>query len=359
MRQLCLFISICLLAMPCVYAQQHEQPKTEAQLVNRLLDCIRTKDTITYVNLFPEYDSVWKMATNPKSPDYANMSYLRQHPQVIQQFDPHYNKEIVKSFYTMYVQGKELHIHWGRATLVKYELEKMKLTKDLIGFDKIAPLRFKGYITIVDDASQKIFMFTASDMLNIKGKWYGGRFNYILQAHTKDEFLDKLNEMLQNKHRLNKDSSGGKTDVDSSEKQAEEKALVQKVILDRKYYTGKFDNEIPVKLYVRYLKSGGCEEDACAWEAIFKFGDEDYIKMKVSKNDKGVWIFTDERGNSGMELTLTTDTYTGSWANNDDQTGYDAKLTQKPASAQKTQTLDEIFENILNAPAVPTVDGVD
>ena len=44
---------------------------TEVELMNKVLDCLKNRDTIGYYNLFPPFDTLWKMVMhNPdQSPD--------------------------------------------------------------------------------------------------------------------------------------------------------------------------------------------------------------------------------------------------------------------------------------------------
>ncbi len=108
---------------------------------------------------------------------------------------------------------------------------------------------------------------------------------------------------------------------------------------------GTFDNEIKVKLYIRYLK-GSCPEGICAWEAIYKFGDqEDYIKLDVTKTKEGKWLFTEDPPVGAMELTFKDNVFTGTWGSADDKTGYDVRLTQMELSPQRALELDGIFNH--------------
>jgi len=44
-----------------------------------------------------------------------------------------------------------------------------------------------------------------------------------------------------------------------------------------------------------------------------------------------------------MELMLNKTKYTGSWISADNQTGYEVKLSEAPASAKKIERLDAAF----------------
>ncbi len=99
----------------------------------------------------------------------------------------------------------------------------------------------------------------------------------------------------------------------------DDKQQVRKEVIDRKYYEGKFDNEIPVKLYVRYMKDPKSAK-VVAYDGLYKFGDQkSYAKLTITRADDGKWTMEDEVG--VMELVLKDKAYTGSWTNNENQHG--------------------------------------
>ena len=112
----------------------------------------------------------------------------------------------------------------------------------------------------------------------------------------------------------------------------------RKEILDRKFYRGKFDNEISVQLYVRHIK-GGCPEIICAWDALFKFGDQDeFVPMEVSRTPDGKWLFTEEL--VGMELVLNGEQYSGSYDSSSDKTEYEVKFSEATISNKRLEAMD-------------------
>jgi hypothetical protein len=349
-------------------------PKTEVELLSKIINCLQYEDTITYTGLFADFDTVWKQVL--EYPDTSakiaeEMSHIRSHPEKVAQFDPYYNHDIVANFYAVVKKGENDHIHWNSISLVRYELYKEKLTRDLIGYEKIAPYRFRGFVFIKDELTRKIYCFTVSEMQQIQGYWYGGQVLNVFEATTTDEYLAKLDDevktkrimketgmsenevaaMLHKKTEANADSANEQEDKDDDDEGSENKknnvlhGLMKKEVVDRKVYKGTFDNEIPIILYIRYLK-GNCPEGVCGWEAIYKFGDQDdYIKLDVSKTDDGKWSFTEDPPLGSMELTLKGKTYTGSWLSSDEQTGYDVRLTETILTNKQLVHLDEIMEN--------------
>jgi hypothetical protein len=123
---------------------------------------------------------------------------------------------------------------------------------------------------------------------------------------------------------------------------------IRREVVDRKYYEGKFDDEIPVELFVRYMKdlSNG---KVMYWDALYKFGDqENYIKLEVTcSGDK--WEFDDDPPVGSMELKLRNRIYTGSWTNNQDLSGYDVVMKETPIAPRKLEKLDKILEEGLTA----------
>jgi len=331
-------------------------PKTEAELIDKVLNCLQYQDSVTYASLFPDFDTLWSQVLSDSSfEDYAEMMQLRQHPDAVRQFDPYYNPRIVSNFYKATIKAKDSGIHWKDIVLRSYKLDKIRLTRDLVGYEKIAPVRFRGYVFIRDMLARKNYVFAINEMQNIKGYWYGGQVINIYPASSVDEYLAKQYAEVLKKKKMKefgitedtakKDSSSVAATMPQDDD--DDAYATPKEVVDRKYYTGKFDNEIPVKLYVRYLR-GNCPDGVCQWQAIYKFGDQEkYIKLDVSKTPDGKWSFVEDPPKGYMDLTLKNNVLTGSWSTADNQTGYDVRLTQADLSNNDAHRLDEIIENKL------------
>jgi hypothetical protein len=340
---ICLFVSLLLFS-----ASSSAQVPTEAALIENLVFALQNKDSHTYADLFPSIDSMstWILKRADKNSEaYQRMIYLKENYFARLDFDSSVYAEADKGFKDFLKKTRQFDIRWNETVLVKYELETIRRGRGLLS-EKIVPNRFLGYVQIKDMHSRRTFTFTIYDLLQVNGLWYGGELVNIFEASSKDEYEQKLAE-AKKKEMLALAGIVDTTATDSTKKlgvldEADNKSSMLKEVVDRKYYKGKFDGEIPVMLYVRYIK-GGCPEGVCSWEALFKFGDEDeYVKMEVTRNEKGVWQFSEDQG--GMELMLKDKVFTGTYASNGDQTEYDVKLTETPASDKKIQMLDEIFE---------------
>lgn len=399
LRKIITAIVLCLLLPYChSYASNrgdNKAPATEAALADTILSCMRYEDTLTYPNLFMPFDTLWQRITDYRPQDdyeIKEMDYLRQHPERIQKFDPAHNPDIVKNYYYVLKKGRDSGVHWSQVTLLRYELKRMKLTRDLLGFEHIAPVRFEGFIFIKDLLTRRIYAFTVREMQYIDGHWYGGQVLNIYEAADQDEFWAKQEAELKlmkkmkefgltladlqkgkDKAKSDKKASSSKGDEDDDDDKAASKQddadsalavntdiydddasdhankkattrISKKEVVDRKLFEGTFDNQIPVRVYIRYLK-GNCPEGICAWEAIYKFGDQDeYIKLDVTKTKDGKWSFVEDPPIGSMDLVQKNDTFTGNWLSTDIKTGYDVKLHEVPLTAPEARELDKIIQ---------------
>ncbi len=333
----------------------------ESELIGNLLGCMQYKDTISYAALFPSFDTLWTqiITYSGSIDDMEQISHIRQHPEKVQQYDPAFNPAIVYNYYNVIKKGEDSGIHWDRIVLERFELQRMTLTRDIVGYNKIATDRFQGYVFIKDMLTKRIFAFTIREMQNINGLWYGGQVMNIFEASNIEEYQEKLAIEVRRQKMLAAlglteqdlaliDSAHHRTPIKVEEEedapQHQAGGMETMEVVDRKLFGGTFDNEIPVKLYIRYLK-GNCPEGICAWEAIYKFGDQDdYIKLDVSKTPEGRWQFTEDPPIGSMDLAYKNGAFTGNWGSSEDKTGYDVRMTQLELSPERAKELDKIIE---------------
>ncbi len=345
------------------------EPRTEVGLMKEVLSCLSHKDTASYFYLFPPFDSLWSLVMHygDRSPDaVAALGELKNHPKALIQFDPYYNRSIIAKFCKVLEKGEDSGIHWNGIVMQRYELRKEENTsRDLIGFDRICPERFRGYMFVRDLMGRLTFCITIKEIQKINGFFYGGQVLNILEASTIEEFqfkekeeekfyewlskhpdsdtLKKLARLKLGADTLDADSSGNKN-LRITNSGDDEKQDVRKEVIDRKYYEGKFDDEIPVKLFIRYLrdvKSG----KTFFYDGLYKFGDQvNYVKLNITKDAEGKWIMEDEPPVGSLELELNNKTYTGQWTNNENQTGYDVVLKQTDIEQRKLEQLDRMLD---------------
>lgn len=325
------------------------QCKTEAELVGRIMKCLQAKDPYCYSSLFPSADTIAQATLRkaPKgSPEYVGASMILETPILLLYKDSAMTAQCKEMFDTVMLKSDNLNIHWAETVLSRFELEEMQKTRDEV-YEAIAPQRFLGFVFAEDMLTRKHYAFTLSDMMKIEGKWYGGELKYIFEAKSKDEFNAQLKaERIRIRKGLPADTSAKQDHVTTEEDEDSKETYPnkRKQVADRKLFTGMLDNEIPVLLYVRYIK-GGCPEGICAWEAIFKFGDQDeYMKETVTRTEDGKWVFTEDQGGSVMELEFEKDMFTGMLTSTSDKTDYEVKLKLTPMSNKKMEDLDSIIE---------------
>lgn len=322
-----------------IYAQQ----KTETELVAKLFRALQQQDFEAYASLYATSDSLssWILQyADVDSEPYKKMYFVKNNMAAKEDYDTLIRREIAANLDTFLDKAKTLGIHWNETVFARYELDKIRRGRGLM-IEKVAPLRFLGYIFFRDLATRKMYGFTVYDIFQVNDKWYGGELVNIFPAENKEQYKKAF---LKEQQWL-RDVANGlvKNDNDTSDKDGahdeDDRASSKKEIVDRKFYKGKFDNEIEVQLYVRSIK-GPCAGEVCSWDAVFKFGDQDeWVPMSVSKNEEGNWLFIEEMG--GMELKLEGSVYEGTWAAGDTKAEYDVKLKETNLSAKKANALDE------------------
>jgi len=362
-------------------------PRTEVGLMNNVIGCLHYKDTVDYYYLFPPFDTLWQMVMhNPdRSPEAVKaLNELKEHPTTLLEFDPYYNRSIIDRFCRVLSKGEDSGIHWDQIVLQRYELSKQVITqRKLVGYDVISPERFKGYIFVRDLLGRLTFCITITEIQKIQGYFFGGQLVNILEASTIDEYLYKEQQEQKYFQYVAKlraadslradslrngliDSTLAKADTPAAVKKPnvlsvnipdEDSAKTRKEVVDRKYYEGKFDEEIPVKLFVRYMKDLRTGV-VSYYDGLYKFGDQvNYVKLNITRSPEGKWIMEDDPPVGTLELELANKVYTGSWTNNENQTGYDVVLKQSVMSEKKMELLDKMLETGIvgsaDDPAIP------
>jgi hypothetical protein len=335
------------LSLLCLCSSAEAQVKTEAALIDALMKSLRTEDSKAYTQLFSGADSMitWVLKNGDKgSKTYQRMLYLQNNYAAKREFDSSIVQTTTKTFTEFLKQGTAIGVHWDHVLFMRYELQKIR-TREGLPEEEITPFRYLGYVFFKDVLTRKSYGFTIYDVMQVNNLWYGAQLIQIFPAANKEEFQKEL-VAEKKRQRLKElgivDTTEASKQYSYDDEEDEDRPSSMKEVLDRKYYKGKFDNEISVQLYVRYIK-GNCPEVICSWEALFKFGDEDdYVRMDVSRTPDGKWIFIEDLG--GMELTLDGDTYTGSYASSSDKTEYTVRFQEAPASLKKIKKLDEMLE---------------
>jgi len=359
------------------------QQKNEEALVKKIVQCFGTEDDSAYVSLFPKFDTLWSMAMRYADTGIVNnrrINNLRSNPRQLQQFDPEYNKSILRDFKFIHKKGLDSGIHWRDLLIARFELEKAMLPRELVGFEKIVQHRLQGYIFVQDLLTRKIYCIAIKDVHGFNDKWYGGRIVNILEAESIEEYYEKmaverkvLKDVLIAQLYALSDTIGKAEDslalaaaatpaenavpkadqtnrslLMNPEEDEEKKKMKTNDVVERKLYTGLFDGEIKMELYIRSLK-GPCPKPVCAWDALYKFQDmEDYVVLDVTKSPEGKLILTEEDVGV-MEITIMGDKATGEWSSFKDKTTVEVELTEKrEVKNRKLFMLDDILEGGMN-----------
>jgi hypothetical protein len=374
-------------------------PRTEVGLMNNVLGCLSNKDSVGYFNLFIPFDTLWQMVLHnaDRSPEATRqLANLREHPQSLLEFDPAFNPNIMARFKDILQKGEDSGIHWKEITLQRYELEKQTIVSHtLAGYNLVSPDRYKGYVFVRDMLGRITFCISMTEIQRINGFYFGGQVLNILEAASVDQFIAKqqaeksyyiwLDQKLKNDALHDDSVKNGLIDTVGLAAVAvvqkpigllddapdEDTMKKRKEIVDRRFYVGKFDDEIPVKMYVRYMKDLRTSK-ITAYDGLYKFGDQvNYVKLNIVKGADGVWTIDDDPPVGTMELELKYKVYTGSWTNNENQTGYDVTMTQTDIPSDKLQQLDKMLESgklgrtdgetgtTAAKPAEPVVEGIE
>lgn len=345
-------------------------PRTEEGLVNNFVGCLQNKDSTGYYNLFIPFDTLWHIVlhnTDHTPGAAAALNELREHPQTLLEFDPHFNREIIHRFNMVLQKGEDSGIHWGAVVLQRYELKKQPITNTrLAAYERLAPERFQGYLFIRDMLGRTNYCVSITEIQKVNGYFYGGQVLNMLEATTVDEFLVK--EVAERQYlawlaahppadsaatdSAKTDSARTNTEAAKKDplgitKEEDEDRHVKREVVDRKYYEGKFDDEIPVKLYVRYKKEPGINKPV-SYDGLYKFGDQlKYVKLEITRTADGKWMMEDNVPIGILEVTLKNRTFTGIWTNSDEN-GYDVVMTQAGIPQKKVEALDNILDKGLS-----------
>jgi len=345
------------------YGTRHKnrgEPQTEVDLMNSVVACLSHKDTLSYFYLFPPFDTLWHMVmhNSDHSPEAEKeLANLREHPQSLIDFDPFYNRSIIGHFSAVLAKGEDSGIHWNSIVIQRYELQQQGLTQNLAGYEKIAPERFKGYIFVRDLLGRQTFCITIAEIQKIGGYFMGGQVINILEASTIDQFLAKEDKERRYYDWLATHPILDTPGVDSAKKALadangqnadDDNSKVRKEVIDRKFYAGKFDDEIPVQLYVRYMRDVRTGK-LFSYDGLYKFGDQkDFVKLDINLDAQGKWTMDDDPPVGSLELVLKGKVYTGSWSNVENGSGYDVLLKQTDIPEKKVEQLDNILDKGLS-----------
>lgn len=367
---------IILLLLVCVcnedsVAQRHRERRqweaTEGGLVYKVLQCLQRRDTAAYFDLFPPFDTLWSMVNRntDNSPDaQRELNNLKQHPQILIEFDPLYNRNIINGFAYVLGKGEDSGVQWSSVVMARYELHKQAPNPNMMGYSRIVPERFAGYMFVQDEFNRVTYCIRIAELQKIKGQFFGGQLLNVLKAKNVDEFVrkeeieqDYMRWLATHPDTTNAVSTKDSTDVADTanadnplmvhrDDGADEDAERREEVVDRRYYEGMMDNEIPIKMYIRYMRiiPGKPQQ----YDGLYKLGDsKKYLKLDITVNQEGKWVIEDESAVGVMELMLKGRNYVGAWSNADEN-GFDVVMSQTGTPKGKLEVLDKILDRGAN-----------
>lgn len=337
-------------------AQRRKKPKPipgEQLLVRRIVETLANKDPDSYAALFPDMDTMSKVImafSDSSSREFRTAMALQDNATAMLRGDSALRAFHKANFDSMIQHGERVYgLHWPSVLVRRYSLRKNIETRDR-RYERLAPERFSGIVFLTDPYGDGNYAFTVTDILLINGAWYGGEINMLLEARDEAEYDLRRKEYLKRMRQGLPELVRG--EADSTAAPASDTAAntgrMKKAVVERKFYTGMFDNEIPIQLYIRRLR-GGCPDtsnsDGCIFEGMYKFGDQDgYIPLEIQKSADGKWHLSELPEGGEMELTLKGATFTGTWMAEDGVSGYDAKLSEIAPSPKKQERLDRVMD---------------
>lgn len=349
------------------------EPRSEVGLMTNVLGCLSHKDSVGYFYLFPPFDTLWSLVIH--HPDHSpeaqrDLAHIKENPKLLLQYDPMYNPKIMGGFMNALTKGEDSGLHWSNVVMQRYELSRQPPTSnELVGYSRIVPERFKGYMFVRDLMGRLTFCIHIAEIQKINGYFFGGQILNILEAATIEEFERKQDEEQKYFDWLEKNKNADTAISDSMQNgildslakadsakpnplsispSDEDSFKAKREVVDRRYYEGMFDDEIQVKVYVRYMKDLRTGK-VSAYDGLYKFGDQmSYVRLNITRSADGKWLMEDDPPIGTMELELAGRIYTGSWTNNENQTGYDVELKQKDIEQKMIERLDNILEKGLS-----------
>jgi hypothetical protein len=324
------------------------QYKSEEQLMKAILHALQYSDSSKYASVFVSSDTFFKYAYK-NAPDTSETKQQAKlyidNPDFGIGKDSSAFRQHCALFWDIVRKGDSLKIHWKDLIVRRFELEALIKRKDDTLY--AATERMLGYLFVEDVLTRKTYTITLNDVIKVGNYWYGGAFNYIFEANTKDEFNEKLKAEL---IRISKGLPVPKDTIKqkgNDEEEDEEDPILKRrrLAIDRKCYFGMLDKEIPISLYVRYIK-GDCPEKICSWDAILKYDENEWALQNVSKVN-GEWVFAEEEDGFLLEVKLVDNKLIGTYTATAEHVEYDAKLIEQPTPKKLMQELEVLLENLM------------
>jgi hypothetical protein len=256
----------------------------------------------------------------------------------------------VRRFQQLSASGTEMGMHWAHLRLARYQLVRQVRTRDSL-LEALVPERYQGYVFLFDPMLQKTFCMHIPDLFGFGGRLYGGAPIRVFPAETIPAYERHVEAAARMEAKGKKYIAFTPPEVledEPTDSTEEEVAAVlpapKGIVAERRYFTGFFDKEKPVELFIRGYR-GDCADGICRWNAVIRVGNEaDWAPMTLIKK-KDAWVLTELPDVATMELKPTGSELTGTWTATDDETGYEVKLTEERPSNRLLSRLEEVMDD--------------
>jgi hypothetical protein len=321
----------------CAQKKSNEMPPEDAQM-RKIVATLRSGSLDAYVALFPTEEIIIGAL---EGDGWAAMEKSRQTP-ILQE-------KAKARFQSVLEQGAEMGIRWNIVSLTRFELTKARLSRDTL-LERLAPVRFEGYLFVRDPLLRKTFGLRVTDVWEIAGELRGGLLSQVFPAVSVTDFEKHAVAQMAAEKKGEKYVALAPAPKEDEEDEDAEKAQApvspkNRIVAERRFYRGTFDKDLPVVLYVQGYK-GTCPSGICSWSGTMRVGDEDWILVKVVRNNKQ-WTFTEVPENGVMDVTEQEGGgYQGTWNATDDKMGYEVQLQEQPPSKRLLREAEEFMDSV-------------
>ncbi len=345
-----LFYCLLLWILTPARAQKKQPALPEAVYINQLAAALAQPQPAPYVALMPSAEVLYDL--QPVLPKLLRTLEPDSLEVATDGVGPVLARNAERWFQRFRDESDAMRLRWNTLRLARYELIKQPPTRDSL-LEQLAPDRYMGYVFFLDPMRQKTFAVKVRGLFGYGGKLWGGALAAIYPAETiaAYEAHAEAARRAAAKGESYVAFQPEETDDDEDEDwgnpspKAKGDAQPKGVVAERRYFTGFFDDEIPVHLFIRGYR-GNCQEGVCRWNAIMLVGDEDdWVGLSMVKKEES-WLFTEVPNKATMELKPEKTFLKGTWTATDDNTGYEVELVEKEVPKKKLSTLEDAMDNL-------------
>ncbi|RYD53187.1 MAG: hypothetical protein EOP52_03345 [Sphingobacteriales bacterium] len=341
------FVCWLLLAAP-LYAQTKKKMLPEQLFMRQVTAAFQSQQVRDYLPLVPAREALDSL--KPVLETVFRYSGMDAGEVAQDGFQMSLERATVRRFQQLSASGTEMGMHWAHLRLARYQLVRQVKTRDSL-LEALVPERYQGYVFLFDPMLQKTFCMRIPDLFVFGSRVYGGAPIRVFPAETIPAYERHAEAAARAEAKGQKYIAFTPPELpdeevaDSTEEEAVPGLPAPKgIVAERRYFTGYFDKEKPVELFIRGYR-GDCADGICRWNAVMRVGNEaDWVPMTLVKKN-GSWILTELLDIATMELKADGSDLTGTWTAADDETGYEVKLTEERPSNRMLSILEEVLDD--------------